>query len=247
LATSYLLLMRHGAGIKAGHDPTTNPPGPDQVLTAQGFRDAQAVGQRLAETLATADDGRPVKVAEIRYAGGAKQTEGWDFDSKIDREPKATAKMVVRQLKLGGVEYVKPVPWEQIGSEEFPASSENAADKACKAAKVLREAAKKHCAQAILVIGNSPQVDWIAEQFVGRPIAVGRGEVVCLTGPRRRWRWSRRPCDRCGTWSGPSDRARRRRSKTCGIRFVPRWTRLSSLGRSSLRSCLLCSGNGWTR
>jgi hypothetical protein len=35
VTTSYLLLMRHGAGINAGQDPETIPPGPDHVLTAK--------------------------------------------------------------------------------------------------------------------------------------------------------------------------------------------------------------------
>ena len=36
-AASYVLLMRHGAGVKISHDPVTTPPGPDHILTAQGF------------------------------------------------------------------------------------------------------------------------------------------------------------------------------------------------------------------
>jgi hypothetical protein len=61
-----LLLMRHGAGVKPGQDPAKTPPGPDGVLTAQVYRDAQAVGHVLAETLTSAAAGRKLVVW---YAG----------------------------------------------------------------------------------------------------------------------------------------------------------------------------------
>jgi hypothetical protein len=174
----YLLLMRHGAGIKAGQDPEKTPPGPDKILTVEGFRNAEAVGQQLAETLATSPDG-PVTVRQIWYATKA-----------IPGESEATAKVVATQLTPAGV-YAKakvPQACPQIGPEEFPASSRDAATKAYKVAKDLNNNAEKEPGKAILVVGNSPQVDWIAEQLLGRPIAIGRGEVVCLSRPLKRWR-----------------------------------------------------------
>jgi broad specificity phosphatase PhoE len=190
--------MRHGAGIKPGDDPKDKPPSSDHVLTAEGLREAQAVGDRLAETLATAGpDGRPVKVAEIRYAGATGRLVLLD---QANQEPEATARAVAHQLTLRGIEHEKPTPWPVIRPEVFPASSSKAADKACKAAECLKALAERHRGQAILVVGNSPQVDWLAEQLVGRPIAVGRGEVVCLatTSPRQsRWglRWTVGPSE----------------------------------------------------
>jgi hypothetical protein len=191
--------MRHGAGIKPGDDPKNKPPSSDHVLTADGLREAQAVGGRLAETLATAGpDDRPVSVAEIRYAGATGRLVLLDYQS--NREPEATAKAVAHQLTLRGIEHEKPTPWPVIRPEVFPASSSKAADKASKAAQCLKEVADQHRGQAILVVGNSPQVDWIAERLAGRPIAVGRGEVVCLatTSPRQsRWglRWTVGPSE----------------------------------------------------
>jgi hypothetical protein len=191
VASSYVLLMRHGAGIKVSHDPLTTPPGPDHILTAQGFRDAQAVGQRLAETLTSTVGGGGV--AWIRYAGAAGQSDRWALAPGANREPEATAKVMARQLAAGGVACSEPEPWPEIRPESFPASSEQAATKAQAAANCLETEAKRHPGQAVLVVGNSPQVDWIAEQLAGRPIAIGRGEVVCLAGPYKRWRWPHRP------------------------------------------------------
>jgi hypothetical protein len=67
MAELQLLLMRHGAGIKPGQDPEKVQPGPDRVLTAQGYRDAQAVGHVLAETLNWSS--RPVPGVRCFYAG----------------------------------------------------------------------------------------------------------------------------------------------------------------------------------
>jgi hypothetical protein len=191
--------MRHGAGIKPGDDPKNKPPSSDHVLTAEGLREARAVGDRLAETLATAGpEDRPVKVAEIRYAGATGRLVLLDYPA--NREPEATAKAVAHQLTLRGIKHEKPTPWPVIRPEVFPASSSKAADKAFKAADCLKEVAEQHRGQAILVVGNSSQVDWIAEQLARRPIAVGRGEVVCLakTSPRQsRWglRWTVGPSE----------------------------------------------------
>jgi hypothetical protein len=195
LATSYLLLMRHGAGIKAGQDPETTRRGRDHVLTAQGYRDAEAVGQRLAETLATAhgDPNKPVRVARIRYAGKVQPTGRLVCDEEVNLEPQATAAVVARQLTLGGIGHQDPEPWPEISQEHFPASSPNAAEQACRAVAELECDPNLHPGQAVLVVANSPQIDWIVERLLGRPIAVGRGEVMGLAGSTRPQRRSQRP------------------------------------------------------
>lgn len=193
MATSHLLLMRHGAGIKPGQDPATTPPGPDQILTANGFRNAQAVGQQLADTLATSRSG-PMRVGCIWYGGPDNRGRRWVPRPGTNREPEATARVVADQLIPMGLWAGEPEAWPDIAPAVFPASSLDAATKAREAAACLTAKASEHPGEALLVVGNSPQVDWIAEQFLGRAIAVGRGEVVCLSGPHCRWRWSlRRP------------------------------------------------------
>src|SRR6266516_4548440 len=130
--TPELLLMRHGAGVKPWHNPAKDPPGPDDVLTAEGYREAQAVGDILAETLNSYAGYNKVVV---RYAGPITpaSTSAWAWQARraLDGEP------------------------------GLP-----------------------------LAVGNSPQVDWIAEQLLGRPGAIGRGQIICVGRAARRSRWS---------------------------------------------------------
>jgi hypothetical protein len=108
-----LLLMRHGAGVKPGQDPAKVPPGPDRVLTAEGYRDAQAVGHVLAEILGwrSADGRRLVVRYPGRPAAPATAAPGcwwrWAADSAsrvLGGEPEATARVIVRQLGQAGID-----------------------------------------------------------------------------------------------------------------------------------------------
>lgn len=196
-----LLLMRHGAGVKPGQDPAEVSPGPDGVLTAEGYRHAQAVGYVLAETLKwPSTAGRRVVV---RYAGrrpasppalAPVRRRRWraDWPAPVPSgEPEATARVIVRQLGDAGIQAGNPQPWPLILAECIPPA---APDRAVivEAADKLRRAAAEDPEQLVLVVGNSPQVDWIAEELLEHPVAIGRGEIVCIAKPKRRRPWSPR-------------------------------------------------------
>jgi hypothetical protein len=195
-----LLLMRHGAGVKPGQDPSKVQPGPDGVLTAEGYRDAQAVGHALAETLTLSSTGghRVVVWYAGRPTGPAKTASTrWrrrrpDRPGRVpDGEPEATARVIVRQLGEAGIETGEPQPWPLIVPERLPPASPDRAV-ITEAADELLCAAGKDAQQLVMVVGNSPQVDWIAEALLGHPVAIGRGEVVCVGRPDRRRPWSPR-------------------------------------------------------
>jgi hypothetical protein len=195
-----LLLMRHGAGMKPGQDPKEVPPGQDGVLTAKGYRDAQAVGHVLAETLKwTSGDGCRVMVWYAgRSAGSAAVAPVRWRPRRADRssavpsgEPEATARVIVKQLGAAGIHAGGPVPWPSILPERIPPPAPDQAV-IVNAANELRCAAAKDPQLLLLVVGNSPQVDWIVEELLGRPVAISRGEIVCVGRPQRRRSWSPR-------------------------------------------------------
>jgi len=115
-----LLLMGHGAGIKPGQDPKKEPRGPDGVLTAAGYLDAQAVGHYLAETLTSSfPDGCQVAVLyalPTSHLAEGKERGGW---RRLGRkpglsssgEPEATAKVLARYLAEAGIRLTGPERW----------------------------------------------------------------------------------------------------------------------------------------
>jgi hypothetical protein len=211
--TPELLLMRHGAGIKPWQDPAKVPPGPGDVLTAEGYREAQAVGDILAETLKAYTGcsrilvryaGRPATASTATWSRWGRQLEA---ALGRDAEPAATARVVAQQLTNAGIEARSPKPWPRIQPERIPPVNPDRAA-IVKAARALRLATGHHRDQGLLlVVGNSPQVEWIAEELLGRPVAIGRGEIICIGNAARRRRWSVRR-HRDVLWTiGPSERA----------------------------------------
>jgi len=188
--TPELLLMRHGAGVKPWHNPAKDPPGPDDVLTAEGYREAQAVGDILAETLNSYAGYNKVVV---RYAGpitpASTSAWAWQASRALDGEPAATARVIVQRLTKAEIEARPPKPWPRILPERIPPVGPDRAA-VVKAARVLRCATGNRDQGLLLVVGNSPQVDWIAEQLLGRPVAIGRGQIICVGRAARRSRWS---------------------------------------------------------
>src|SRR6266545_1336088 len=195
-----LLLMRHGAGVKPGQDPAKAPPGRDGVLTVQGYRDAQAVGHVLAETLRWPPTDR--QRLAVRYAGSPRSLakaepirwRRWRADRPVpvpSGEPEATARVIVEQLVDAGIQAGDPQPWPLILPERIPPTNPDRAV-IVDAANELLSVADEDSQQLVLVVGNSPQVEWIAEELLKRPVAIGRGEIVCVGKPRRRRPWAPR-------------------------------------------------------
>src|SRR6266699_3395205 len=161
--TPELLLMRHGAGVKPWHNPAKDPPGPDDVLTAEGYREAQAVGDILAETLNSYAGYNKVVV---RYAGpitpASTSAWAWQASRALDGEPAATARVIVQRLTKAEIEARPPKPWPRILPERIPPVGPDRAA-VVKAARVLRCATGNRDQGLLLVVGNPPQVDWIRE------------------------------------------------------------------------------------
>jgi hypothetical protein len=97
--------------------------------------------------------------------------------------------VIVRQLGEAGIDVAAPQPWPSILPDQIPATAPDR-DAIVAAADELR-AAGEASQQLVLAVGNSPQVDWIAEELLQRPVAIGRGEIVCVGRPGRR-SWSLR-------------------------------------------------------
>lgn len=202
MAEAQILLMRHGAGIKPGQDPEKVPQAADGVLTAAGHREAQAVGHTLAETL---NSSYPLvhRVAVFYSVPPA------------GREPEATAAVVAGQLQAAGIGIDGPGQWEQRlpGAmlvmddirQKIRVVRDELREQIESAAQDLTAKAGAEKDRLVLVVANSPQVDWVAEELLKRPVAIARGEVIGIgkRGGRRPWPASER---RDLLWTiGPSE------------------------------------------
>ncbi len=152
MAELQLLLMRHGAGIKPGQDPEKVQPGSDGVLTAQGYRDAQAVGHVLAETLNWSS--RPVPGVRCFYAGPSADSEAEaTLGPRPGSEPEATARVIAEQLTTAGIHTGTPQPFEPILPDKILASRpEPAAIKT--AARGVEDQVRSADSQLVLVAGS---------------------------------------------------------------------------------------------
>jgi hypothetical protein len=199
MADPDLLLMRHGAGIKPGQEPEKEPPGPDGVLTAAGYRDAQAVGHSLAETLKLSfPQGCQVKVwyapPPPELAMGTKgKSPHWPKQNtkpSISGEPKATALVMVQYLVEAGIGIEETTPWKA----ELPGPYLTLAGKSWRqikcAANGLAAEAQPSEHGLVLLVANSPQIDWVAGELLSKPVAIGRGEVIGISQHHRRRWWS---------------------------------------------------------
>jgi hypothetical protein len=199
MADVELLLMRHGAGIKPGQDPKEEPSGPDGVLTGAGYRDAQAVGHYLAETLTSSFPGGcevavlytqpPLDVAEQTQRGGWRWL-GRKPISSGSSEPEATAKVLAWYLAEAGIRLTGPNPWSPKLPSPFRALTDESRTWIKCAANKLSTAAPSGEHGLVLVVANSPQIDWVAEEFLAKSVAIGRGEVIGISHSHRRRRWS---------------------------------------------------------
>lgn len=174
------------------------------MLTEAGYREAQAVGYTLAETLKVIVP-RGLKVGKILYAGENRKSEPTVKNMKIplimsrmkekpsclqpDREPEATAEVVKKQLITAERYSGEPEPWPAIAPRQLPSSENDPRDQVRRAAEELEGWARDCNLDAVLVVGNSPQIEWVAEWLRRGPLPIDRGEVVCLSEPRRRWQW----------------------------------------------------------
>lgn len=183
MADAEILLMRHGAGIKPGQDREKVPVGPDGTLTAVGHREAEAVGHALAETLRSSYPW--VRGVAVFYQR-----------PPVGREPEATATVVARELQAAGIGIDGPDPWEVCLPSAILVTNDVRRIKDVRkgfrenidsAVKELEGKSSKD--QLILVVANSPQIDWVAERLLEKPVAIGRGEVIGVGHPRRRRQW----------------------------------------------------------
>jgi hypothetical protein len=214
MANLELLLMRHGAGIKPGQDPKKDPSGPDGVLTAAGYRDAEAVGHSLAETLKLSfPDGcrvvvlfalRPPDIAQGTHGGGLR----WLSRKRTlspSGEPEATARVVARHLAEAGIPLTGPEPWSAKLPSPFRALTDQSRIQIKSAAKELSAATPSGERGLVLVVANSPQIDWVAEELLAKSVAIGRGEVIGISQRHRRRRWALRGSRELLWTIGPSE------------------------------------------
>jgi hypothetical protein len=217
MAYAEILLMRHGAGIKPGQDREKVPPSPAGVLTAAGHREAEAVGHTLAETVMSSYPF--VRSVAVLYPCPPAGREypcppaGREYPCPpAGPEPKATATVVAQQLQAAGLSIDGPNPWEIClpGAILVTSDVRNIKDVRKGFQRDINSAAEKlegKCSKGrlILVVANSPQVDWLAERLLKKPVAIGRGEVIGIGNPCRRRQWRTRRC-RDLLWTiGPSE------------------------------------------
>lgn len=214
MADLELLLMRHGAGIKPGQDPAKEPSGPDGVLTAAGYREAQAVGHYLAETLTSSLS--DCCQAAVLYAlpppdlAGGTHRGGWRWLQRkptlpASGEPEATAKVVARYLAQAGIRLTSLKPWPVMLPSPVRPLTDESRTQIRRAAEELSTAVPSGEHGLVLVVANSPQIDWVAEELLGKPVAIGRGEVIGISQRHRRRPWSVRE-SRDLLWTiGPSE------------------------------------------
>jgi hypothetical protein len=186
MAEAQILLMRHGAGIKPGQDPEKVPRAADGVLTVAGHREAQAVGHALAETLKSSYP--LVQHMAVFYSV-----------PPAGREPGATARVVARQLQAAGISTGVPGPWEQrlpgamLVTDDVRRNIKDVRDEFRKqindAAQALTLKASAEKDGLVLVVANSPQVDWVAEKLLKKPVAIARGEIIAIGKRSRRRPW----------------------------------------------------------
>ena len=169
-SASYVLLCRHG---KRAEDDNIALGG----LSEAGVRDVRSVVDTLTETLA-----RPI-------------TPGRDDRVRVSAvvtaptpEARATADLVRTALpvtvEVTVEDWLDPsFAWdeEQGGIDQFKTR--------------LNE--PEHAtgeANALLVVGHTPQLSWFADEVLKRPYALAHGEIVCIGVPQRRWDalWQRR-------------------------------------------------------
>jgi hypothetical protein len=212
MADLELLLMRHGAGIKPGQDPANDPNGPDGVLTAAGYRDAQAVGHSLAETLKLSfPDGCQVAVLYARPPPEITQgTQGGGLrwlsrKATLSGEPEATARVVARYLAKAGIPVTGPEPWSARLPSPFRALTDQSRTQIKSAAKELSAATPSGEPGLVLVVANSPQIDWVAEELLAKSVAIGRGEAIGISQRHRRRRRSHRESRELLWTIGPSE------------------------------------------
>jgi hypothetical protein len=194
-----LLLMRHGPGIKPGQDPEKEPPGRDGVLTAAGYRDGQAVGHSLAEALKLSfPQGCQVKVwyapppPELAMETKRKGLPwpGQKPKPSTSGEPEATALVMARYLVGAGIRTEEPALWKaELPSPYLTFTGKSGRQIKCAADRLATEAQLgQH--RLVLVVANSPQIDWVARELLRKPVAIGRGEVVSISQRHRRRWWS---------------------------------------------------------
>jgi hypothetical protein len=112
-------------------------------------------------------------------------------------EPKATATVVAQQLQAAGIRIDGPAPWRVSLPSAILVTNDVRKIKQVRkefrqnvnsAAKELERKCSK--GRLILVVANSPQVEWVAERLLEKPVAISRGEVVGIGNPCSRRLWS---------------------------------------------------------
>ena len=180
MADAEILLMRHGAGIKPGQDREKVPSGPDGILTGLGYRDAVAVGHTLAETLKSSYP--CIRHVAVFYPC-----------PPAGREPKATASVVAQQLRAAGISTDGPDQLKMTLPSAILVTNDVRKEFRDNINSAVEELRCKSCkGRLILFVANSPQVDWVAERLLNKPVAIGRGEVIGISNPCSRRPWPTR-------------------------------------------------------
>ena len=169
--TTYLLLARHGKKDES----LQSLPDSDIPLAEQG-KEVLAVAAKLAEHLSLRIEEPPIVLGAAWYS--------------VVQAGCQTAGLLLSQLAQYGLPPVEPAPKRELFPAVFWAGP---ADRRMQRLKdlvngllqQLREYAggsggEGQGPNAVLVVGHQPQLGWIAEQILGKPLPLSRAEVACL-------------------------------------------------------------------
>jgi len=113
--------------------------------------------------------------------------------------------VVARYLAEAGIRLTGPEPWSATLPSPVRALTDESRTQIKRAAKGLSTADLSVERGLVLVVANSPQIDWVAEELLAKSVAIGRGEVIGISQRHRRRRWSVRE-SRDLLWTiGPSE------------------------------------------
>jgi phosphohistidine phosphatase SixA len=157
-----LLLARHGAVERS--------PGVrevDQALSTKGRKELSEVVRALVEQCSDliGEDGlrlRTIRHGRYKHVAETARAVAWAFAEAGSPRP---------PLK----------PWPKLDPPEFWQGRSSGKHKRVARALVrtLCEWAPRHN-DAVLVVGHQPQLGWIAEEVLRRPLPIARCEVVCI-------------------------------------------------------------------